>query len=362
MPCAVEGKFLNCFVDTFQSFCGKHHNIKITKKHESTETCTICYENMGEYHPVSSVQSPCCYSGWFHKKCLMTFAKTAGYFFKCPLCNNNKEFRDSLPQRGIFIPDKDASWELEPNAFQELLERPKLCEVCNEKDTGRSKNSNLILCELCGSYAAHRKCWETPTHVCSICIKIQNPNCLNPDNIDESRATNNELELSHTVEMPVARPRGRARERKCREYASDKASTDNESVSNIIDSSSDNLSSIKVSMNRKIKRILDSSDSDDVSFEFSCQKPSKKMRILYDSDSEYSVEAKSNSSDKENSNITDTYIMKNTVNSDSEEIINNPVTSHSCEDMNAVLLPTSSNNTKSSNDKIKCHKPSSTCK
>ena len=34
-------------------------------------------------------------------------ASTAGcHFFKCPLCNNTKEFSDEMMQFGIFLPDQ----------------------------------------------------------------------------------------------------------------------------------------------------------------------------------------------------------------------------------------------------------------
>jgi hypothetical protein len=34
-------------------------------------------------------------------------ASTAGcHFFKCPLCNNTKEFREEMMQFGIYLPDQ----------------------------------------------------------------------------------------------------------------------------------------------------------------------------------------------------------------------------------------------------------------
>lgn len=32
---------------------------------------------------------------------------------------------------GIYVPEQDASWELEPNAFQELIERHNQCDHPN---------------------------------------------------------------------------------------------------------------------------------------------------------------------------------------------------------------------------------------
>lgn len=50
----------------------------------------------------------------------MQLAQTSGYFFKCPLCNNSDVFREALVMKGVFIPDRDASWESEPDAFAEV--------------------------------------------------------------------------------------------------------------------------------------------------------------------------------------------------------------------------------------------------
>lgn len=74
--------------------------------HQPAEMCTICYDQMGAFHELGSVQSPCCKNGWFHRGCLRRFAANAGYFFKCPMCNNSREFRDAVRLRGVFVPDR----------------------------------------------------------------------------------------------------------------------------------------------------------------------------------------------------------------------------------------------------------------
>jgi G2/M phase-specific E3 ubiquitin-protein ligase len=33
-------------------------------------------------------------------------AVAAGYFFKCPLCNNKDKFEPEMKQFGVFIPEK----------------------------------------------------------------------------------------------------------------------------------------------------------------------------------------------------------------------------------------------------------------
>ncbi|XP_035208016.1 uncharacterized protein LOC118182739 isoform X2 [Stegodyphus dumicola] len=65
---------------------------------------------------------------------------------------------------GICIPEKDASWELETNAFGELLHRPECGAVtCHctrgRKYSGKKYSSwDLVSCSDCGSTARHKYC------------------------------------------------------------------------------------------------------------------------------------------------------------------------------------------------------------
>lgn len=56
----------------------------------------------------------------------------------------------------------DAAWELEPNAFAELLERPETCEasecVCPDGRDHESAKYKMLRCETCGSHCVHDKC------------------------------------------------------------------------------------------------------------------------------------------------------------------------------------------------------------
>lgn len=64
-------------------------------------------------------------------------ALSAGYFFKYPLCNNSNVFWEAMSEFGIYIPDQDVSWEIEPDAFQELLHQHNRCDAkhCLPKET-----------------------------------------------------------------------------------------------------------------------------------------------------------------------------------------------------------------------------------
>lgn len=80
-------------------------------------------------------------------------ALNAGYFFKCPNCNDTKKFRNSMLTQGLYIPNewvicnvfhfcvirsqilinssfcRDAKWETTPNSFRELYEQYNICDA-----------------------------------------------------------------------------------------------------------------------------------------------------------------------------------------------------------------------------------------
>ncbi|XP_058452843.1 uncharacterized protein LOC131431254 isoform X2 [Malaya genurostris] len=177
--CGIQSGCLSHFVDTFQSWCDKHVELQSDVLHGEEDVCGICYDAMGPYNKLESIYAPCCQNGWFHRRCVAQFAQTAGYFFKCPLCNNKDDFGRAMQLRGVFIPEKDAAWELEPNAFGEQLERPSECDaeecLCRYgRDYDNNAKWDLRLCETCGSTCRHDLCMEVPTknYVCTFCRPI----------------------------------------------------------------------------------------------------------------------------------------------------------------------------------------------
>ncbi|KAK2583640.1 hypothetical protein KPH14_009576 [Odynerus spinipes] len=188
-PCGLRAGTLNQFFGEFRSFCINHRpkqkideHIKKKTKH-SDSLCYICYDTINLQDHVGILWAPCCKKdAWFHRKCVQQLAMNAGYFFKCPLCNNNKEFQNEMLEHGIFIPSQDASWELEPNAFQELLYRHNRCDavtcLCPKGRNHTSMNAKweLVLCRTCGSQGIHMACgqlkWAKPVWDCDECIFI----------------------------------------------------------------------------------------------------------------------------------------------------------------------------------------------
>ena len=56
-------------------------------------------------------------------------ALSAGYFFKCPLCNNKEAFEAEMKLFGVYVPEQDASWEREGDIFEGIYERHGHCDA-----------------------------------------------------------------------------------------------------------------------------------------------------------------------------------------------------------------------------------------
>ncbi|XP_001368632.3 G2/M phase-specific E3 ubiquitin-protein ligase isoform X1 [Monodelphis domestica] len=166
-PCGVQKECIFQFTENFGSFCWDHRPVQNTPSGHCTVSsqCTICLEYVEHFPTYSILGSPCCKNAWFHRDCLQVQALSAGkFFFKCPLCNNNDKFQNEMLRMGIHIPEKDASWELEENAYQELLQHYQRCDVrrCRCKE-GREYNEpdskwEIKRCQYCGSSGTHLAC------------------------------------------------------------------------------------------------------------------------------------------------------------------------------------------------------------
>ncbi len=87
--------------------------------------CFICYESLGDHHPVSDslytrcsllsahlnsnmmqvTTVPSCCGQWFHQQCLRRYAINAGYAFMCPTCRS-KTYGDFARRHGIYVPEQ----------------------------------------------------------------------------------------------------------------------------------------------------------------------------------------------------------------------------------------------------------------
>ncbi|KAM8921247.1 G2/M phase-specific E3 ubiquitin-protein ligase [Pelodytes ibericus] len=184
-PCGIQKECIFQFTESFRSYCWDHRPVQNIHPSQTggSSTCTICLETVDNVPSYHVLHGPCCNSSWFHRDCLQYQALNAGlYFFRCTVCNNKDEFQSEMLRMGIHIPERDASWELEENAFQDLLERYQHCDaekcIC---PSGRGHNEadskwEIVRCQCCGSRGTHLSCshlqrlsqsWE-----CSECESI----------------------------------------------------------------------------------------------------------------------------------------------------------------------------------------------
>lgn len=185
--------------------------------------CLICLDAFHEKIKPSEIYwASCCKSRvLLHITCLRQMALNAGYFTKCPGCNNQTDFIQSIRNWGVFVPERDASWELDRNAFSDLLYVHDKCDVLNcicpdgrnfSDEKGKWK---LILCKMCGSVGTHLACNEYKRRfLCDVCtlnreenstINVQSqPNVCDYKNIQKIENDGNEEEF---IEIEIMEPR-----------------------------------------------------------------------------------------------------------------------------------------------------------
>lgn len=135
------------FTNNFRSFCKEHRIIQTVEEDEVQRNdiviCTICKENVFPNPSPSTLWAPCCKNdAWFHRDCIQDMAISAGFLFRCPLCNDCSLFRRSMLTLGLYIPSRDASWENVANAYAELTERPSTCSAQKCLDQSRRNLHN----------------------------------------------------------------------------------------------------------------------------------------------------------------------------------------------------------------------------
>jgi G2/M phase-specific E3 ubiquitin-protein ligase len=167
------------FCDTFESFCNKHVPDPNKGKKHGYECCTVCLSPLSTYHPADSIIASCCLKlpDWFrcfvHKKCVVNYTMNAGYDSICINCSMNdgemskEKWQQEMRQKGIFIPMRMASWELD-GRFKDQVKNK-----CVEKDCKyRKENSNVWTCYVCGCFPKHLKCAQVKSPVeyyCQMC-------------------------------------------------------------------------------------------------------------------------------------------------------------------------------------------------
>uniref|UniRef100_A0A182VRR1 PHD-type domain-containing protein n=1 Tax=Anopheles minimus TaxID=112268 RepID=A0A182VRR1_9DIPT len=212
--CGIMNGCLSHYTDTYQSWCSSHVPLEPdSSPHSHEEPCSICYDEMGQYNVITSIKAPCCLNGWFHQRCLAQYAQSAGYFFKCPLCKNEDKFLLEMPLRGVFVPERDAAWELEPNAFQEQLQRPTACDAedckCPEGRSVDNRQWRQKVCGCCGATSRHLRCIEQTTagsrvYLCQLCKPIVGDRVPEPESDNDSADSSGDDTDSTSSSTPLA--------------------------------------------------------------------------------------------------------------------------------------------------------------
>ncbi|CAM5122354.1 unnamed protein product [Eretmochelys imbricata] len=215
-PCGVQRECIFQFMEHFGSYCWEHRPVQKLPSDESrgSSQCTICLEFVEHFPMYNILKSPCCKNAWFHRDCLQYQALSAGvFFFRCTVCNNKDKFQNEMLRMGIHIPEKDASWELEENAYQDLLQRYQHCDarrcLCrNGRDYSKPDSKwEIKCCQCCGSRGTHLACspiqsWEE-TWECLECRSIFAKSGNYQNQKKRSLATSEKIDVTgHLLEEP----------------------------------------------------------------------------------------------------------------------------------------------------------------
>ncbi|XP_073829523.1 sulfiredoxin isoform X2 [Musca autumnalis] len=162
--CGHTNKCLSQFIGEFKSYCrdclplsDEQKNLMNSKPPPKTP-CYICRQYLGMYSPTNWISAKCCKNGYIHSLCLKKYALKAGYYLKCIWCKKN-DFREDIKYMGIFVPDRDADWEREKDAYRDLHRSTKRCDMtichCPKGRMYTSPKWSIITCILCGLVGAH---------------------------------------------------------------------------------------------------------------------------------------------------------------------------------------------------------------
>ncbi|KAH8420097.1 hypothetical protein KR009_005792 [Drosophila setifemur] len=191
LSCGLVNACVMEFCHQFHSYCDgcapmddyKRQLLANPPKHK---ICDICLKDIAFFKLNNVAYGDCCRQGFVHKQCMRQYALNSGYYLRCIWCRE-KSFRDLIRLQSIYVPDREATWEKQQNAYQDLHQRNIRCEesecLC---PNGRNFNGNtwLILpCKLCASMGAHAKCVagitrtkkkaETLIFKCSVCLEVE---------------------------------------------------------------------------------------------------------------------------------------------------------------------------------------------
>ncbi|KAH8411802.1 hypothetical protein KR215_011405 [Drosophila sulfurigaster] len=197
--CGIKNGAQNQYCNTYNSFCSSHVK-KFAQRPKDQEECAICLDTLlkkEQFKSTEHILGKCCNRGWYHKRCLQQYANSAGYFFKCPLCNDKEKFH-LVSMWGICVPNRDASWE-QTDAYdgERMLTTTCTAQNCQlrRENPDESVSEILLYCNLCGGNPMHTQCTplDTEDYCCNDCNGVTNDTIdpqLNDTLIPTETATN----------------------------------------------------------------------------------------------------------------------------------------------------------------------------
>ena len=153
LPCALANDVTCVACHKFESFCRKHHSRTPIRLEAGTDTeCASCLFEVSITSPTDRdvIQCTCC-KRVCHQTCVQKFANVAGMtHFKCPFCACNYVDKEGLTEeqlkaskkckkryvkaaqaRGVYVPVKDADWELD-SSFDSHDAEYDTCDILQE--------------------------------------------------------------------------------------------------------------------------------------------------------------------------------------------------------------------------------------
>ncbi|XP_016926334.3 pineapple eye protein [Drosophila suzukii] len=191
LKCGLNNQCAFEFTGMYHSYCDScvpmdDYKREILANPPQNRLCDICLVPILVFKMFQITYGDCCRRGFAHKSCMRRYALTSGYYLCCIWCRS-KSFRDSIRLQSVFVPDRDAMWEKQRNAYRELHDRNLRCGESNCLcPNGRFYNKStwvILSCKLCGCMGAHTKCLAgtmrmskgtQPTEFkCSTCLDLE---------------------------------------------------------------------------------------------------------------------------------------------------------------------------------------------
>lgn len=217
VKCGLENRCITHFCDQYLSFCEKcapmdSYRRQLQANPPKNVTCDICMQLIGVVKLPYVAYGDCCRKGFAHRTCMRRYALASGYYLRCPWCRD-KKFHDTIKLQSVFVPDRDASWERQPNAYRDLHEKLMRCDeakcICPKGRTYNKNTWSIQTCTLCAATGRHFKCSvgilrfdnansKQPDFKCSLCTEVENK--LQSGRLNKTIRSSNEMTSRETTE------------------------------------------------------------------------------------------------------------------------------------------------------------------